>query len=188
MRTNPALLDPGYYARITSRFSCVGWRPFRWRRAGLWWASACRLAGNGAGAQPAREATRGSKPERRVAQRRFPSMDRAAITRWSVAAFLMRRGGQQFCAECTARAIRPRDVAAVRRAMKGLASHPGYCVEEADFTSCGPSSDLVRPCRQSKSYQQRPNNFCRETILCVMRNLPRETIALKIGSQRRTHS
>ena len=71
-------------------------------------------------------------------------MDRPAMTRWSVAAYLMRRGGQQFCAECTAHAIRARNVAAVRRAMKSLASHPGYRVEEADCTSCERTTLTIR--------------------------------------------
>jgi hypothetical protein len=71
-------------------------------------------------------------------------MDRPAITRWSVAAYLMRRGGQQFCAECTAHAIRARNVAAVRQAMKGLVSHPGYRVEEADCSYCDRPALTIR--------------------------------------------
>ena len=71
-------------------------------------------------------------------------MDRAAITRWSVVEFLMRRGGQRFCAECVTRATRMRNVAAVARVIKTLASSPDYRVEEVECSRCERTALTIR--------------------------------------------
>ena len=62
----------------------------------------------------------------------------------SVTEFLMRHGGRRFCAECVARAVRVRNVAAARRAMKALASDADYRVEEGDCSRCERTALTIR--------------------------------------------
>jgi hypothetical protein len=62
----------------------------------------------------------------------------------AVTAFLLSHGHRPFCAGCLARAARLRSVVAVQRAMKALASGPGYRVEEADCGSCDRTTLTIR--------------------------------------------
>ncbi len=65
-------------------------------------------------------------------------------TQEKVAAFLMQHGHRPFCAGCLAKAVRARSVATVERAMKALASGPGYRVEEADCSRCQRTAITIR--------------------------------------------
>jgi hypothetical protein len=65
-------------------------------------------------------------------------------TQHRVAEFLMRQGGQRFCAPCVARAIRVRSTAPVAWVMKDMASDPGYRVEEVECDRCERTALTIR--------------------------------------------
>jgi hypothetical protein len=61
-----------------------------------------------------------------------------------IATFLMGHGHQPFCAQCLAKVVKARTVPLVERAMKELATDPGYRVEEVECSRCDRTALNIR--------------------------------------------